>query len=83
MVKVDRAVVRETAEIDYRTRKPFVLMLVPGGRLLKIKVKGSRSWFTVTVKQVWQAGAQNRAVELRAEKAARRKERKAGRNGSK
>lgn len=76
MVRIERQVVRETAEVDYRTRRPFVIQLVPGGRLVRIKVKGYRHWFTVTIKQIWLQGAMNRAAELRAEKIARRKDRR-------
>ena len=77
MITVKRTITRETAEIDYRTRKPFVIQLVPGGKLLRIKTKGARRWFIVTVKQIWMQGAVNRAAELRAErKAAREAKRK-------
>ena len=72
-----RGVVRVTNERDHRSGKPLVIALMPGGRLLRIKVKGARRWYVVTVKQVWYQGALNRAAEIRAEKAARRRARKA------
>ena len=72
MIEVKRSVVRQTCEIDYRTRKPLVIRLVQGGRLVAIKVKGSRTWYYVTVKQLYYQGALNKAAELRAEKKARR-----------
>ncbi len=76
MIEVKRPVTRVTTEIDYRTRKPLVIQLVPGGKLVRIKVKGERNWFTVTMKQLYMLGASNRASEIKAEKKARREERK-------
>ena len=75
MIRVNRPVVREMGETDYRTRQPFVLRLEVGGRLVKIKTKGSRKWYTVTLKQIWMLGAANRAAEIKAEKKARREAR--------
>lgn len=72
MIGLKRPVVRETTEYDYRTKKPFVIRLEIGGKLVKIKVKGSRSWYTVPVKQIWVMGAANEAVRVREEKQARR-----------
>jgi hypothetical protein len=76
MIPVRRAVTREMADRDHRTGKPFVLRLVEGGRLVRIKVKGARTWFTVTVKQIWYLGAQNEVAERRARKKAEREARK-------
>lgn len=77
MITVNRPVTRQMSEVDYRTRQPFVLQLVPGGRLVRIKTKGSRTWYTVTIQQIWQAGARNRLIEVRQAKDRRRAEFKA------
>lgn len=76
MTNLDRAIVRVTSEYDHRTRKPLVIRLEEGGRLVRIKVKGARTWYTVTVREIWVAGARNKAAELRAERIRRRQERK-------
>jgi hypothetical protein len=76
VIEVTRDVTRQTSEYDHRTRKPLVIRLVEGGKLVRLKVKGTRRWYTVTVKQIWLQGALNRAAELRAEKKARREARK-------
>lgn len=81
MIRVNRSVTRETAEVDYRTGKPLVIRLCQGGRLVKIKPKGSRTWYSVTVKQVYMMGAKNKAAEIRAEKKARREARRKEREG--
>ncbi len=81
MIKVNRAVTRETGILDHRTRRPLVLQLVPGGKLVRIKVKGSRRWYAVTVGQILLQGALNKAAELRAEKKARREEQRRRRQG--
>lgn len=46
--KLNRRVVRETTEIDHRKHKPLVILLEEGGKLVKIKVKGERRWYTLT-----------------------------------
>ena len=63
MIKVTKNLFRETSEVDPRTSRPIVLQLVEGGKLVKLKLKGERTWYTVTVKQLWMLGAQNRASE--------------------
>jgi len=74
-----RAVVRVTSEVDHRTRRPFVVRLEAGGHLIRVKTLGSRTWFTVTVKQLWQLACETRAREVRAEKMRLREERRAQR----
>lgn len=77
MTGLERPVVRRTAEIDHVTRKPFVVRLESGGRLVKVKTFGSRTWFSVTVKQLYQLAVQTavneRARQKRLEREARRK----------
>lgn len=79
MTGLSRPVTRETREIDARTRRPLVIRLEEGGKLVKIRPKGTRNWYVVTVKQILIMGAKNLIQErkrLRAEaKAARKKER--------
>ena len=81
MIEVTRTLTRQLGELDYRRRQPYVIQLVPGGRLIKIKVKGERTWYVVTVKQLFQMGVNNRAADLRAQKQARREERRKERRG--
>lgn len=74
-----RGVRRETNTPEpCRRRKPLIVLLEVGGRLLRIKVKGDRKWYTVPYEEIYRVGVRIRAVELRAEKIARRKARKAG-----
>ena len=79
--KLTRAVVRETSEIDHRTRKPYIIKLEEGGKLVKLKVKGERSWYTVTVRQLVVLGGRNKVEEERRLKAERRAAKKAEREG--
>lgn len=79
MIRVKRRVVRETSEIDGITGCPYVLRIDAGGRTVSIKVKGRRTWYTVTVKQIWAQGAWNLAAQLRAEKKAKREARRGNR----
>jgi hypothetical protein len=69
-------VVRVTTETDYRTRKPFVVRLEVGGRLIRVKTLGARTWFSATVKQLYQLAVETRVRELRAEKQRLRAERR-------
>lgn len=81
MIKVTRQVTREMGERDYRTRKPFVLQLEKGGLLVRIKPKGARTWYTVTVKQIYMMGAANRAAQIKAERKEARERKKKERQG--
>lgn len=57
MIRCKRRVIRETSEIHGPTRKPFVVRINEGGRTVSIKIKGRRTWFTVTIRQLWTMGA--------------------------
>jgi hypothetical protein len=72
-----RPITRLTSETDYRRRKPFVIRLERGGMLVRIKTLGSRTWFTVTVKQIYQLACETKVRLERAEKRRRREERRA------
>ncbi len=74
--KCRRRVIRETSEIHGPTQKPYVLRINEGGRSVSIKIKGRRTWYTVPTKQLWTMGAWNKAAEVRAARAAKRKEKK-------
>ena len=75
-VRLDRPVTRETAEIDQRTRRPLLIRLEQGGRLVKLRPKGTRAWYVATVKQIYVLAARNKADEERREKLARKAARK-------
>jgi hypothetical protein len=60
VIRVSRTLTRELSTVDYRTRKPMVIQLVEGGRLLRIKAKGARQWYTVPFEAIWHLGAQRR-----------------------
>lgn len=71
-----RPVVRETTCLDHRTSKPIVIRLETGGKLVRLKVKGERTVYTVTVAQLWRLGAENKLKEQRLEREARKRERR-------
>ena len=81
MIELRRPVTRVTAERDHRTGRPLVIRLEEGGRLVRMRAKGTRRWYTVSVKEIWLCGARNRAQEIRAERKARKEERKRQREG--
>ena len=86
MTPLNRAVVRQTNEIDARTGKPLVVRLEVGGRLVKIRPKGDQQWYSVTYAQIAVMGARNAAAVIRArklaEREAARKERECQRKAS-
>lgn len=75
MIRCKRRVVREMAEVDSRTGQPIVLILEEGGRLVKVRAKGTRTTYTITVKEIWLQGAKNAAAELKRLKLEKRKQR--------
>lgn len=70
----NRPVKRETRCIDTTRsgRRPLVVLLEVGGRLLRIKPKGTRRWYAVPYEEVYRAGVRIRMQEIKAERAARR-----------
>ena len=76
MIRCKRRVVRETSEIHGPTGKPYVVRLDAGGRTVSIKIKGTRTWYVVTVKQIWTTGGWNAAAVLRAARKAKRDEKR-------
>lgn len=81
MTELTRPVTRQTSERDHRTGKPLVIRLEEGGRLVRMKVKGSRTWYTIGVKEIWVAGARNKAARIKAERKAKREARRKERGG--
>ena len=76
MIKVTRRVTRETAEVDGRTGQPVIVSLEPGGRLIRLRAKGSRTYYTVTIRQAWVMGAHNAAQDLKRRKSEAKEQRK-------
>ena len=62
MIRVTRTLVRELPLIDRHTGQPVVLILEPGSRVLKLKVKGRRRRYWVSLEQLWHQAAVNRVV---------------------
>lgn len=76
MTPAKRRVIRETNELNGPSGKPYVLRIDPGGATVSIKIKGRRTWFTVTTKQIFTMGAWNAAAAIRAKKRADREEKR-------
>jgi hypothetical protein len=75
MTNLDKKPVkRETRAVDNTRsgRRPLIVLLDVGGRLVRIKPKGTRQWYTVAYEDIYRLGIRNRAAELKAEKAARK-----------
>jgi hypothetical protein len=71
-----RPVRRETRAIDpVMRRKNLIVLLELGGRVLRIRCKGDRRWYTVPYEEIYRIGCRLRAQELKAEKAERRRAR--------
>ena len=75
-----RPVKRETRCIDGTRsgRRPLVIMLEVGGRVVRIKPKGTRRWYTVPYESIYREAVRIRFQEVKAEKTARRAARKDG-----
>lgn len=76
MIVVSRPVLRVTREIHPQTGKHLVIRIDPNGRTVSIKVKGTRTWYTVTLRQIFAQGGWNKAAQIRAERKARKEQRK-------
>jgi hypothetical protein len=72
MIGLTRRLTRQSDAIDRRSGRPYVIQLEAGGKLVRIKLKGCRLWYTVTVEQLFLEGARNAAAEIRAERFQRR-----------
>ena len=68
-----RSVKRETNTLDpIKCRRHLVVLLEVGGRVLRIKVKGDRQWYTVPFDEIYRMGCRIRAQELKEERQRRR-----------
>lgn len=74
MTGLDRPITRETMTIDTTRsgRRVFVVRLEAGGKLLRIRPKGTRRWYSIDFASIYRAAVKIRAEELRAEKKNRR-----------
>ncbi len=73
--KLNRAVVRETADRDPCHGRVLMVRLEEGGRVVKIWEKGRRRKFTVTFADIWRFAFQAYARAEREERKQRRKKR--------
>lgn len=69
MTKLERAVTRQTAILNPRRRRPYVIRLKEGGKIVEMWVKGERTRYTVPYEQIFLLGARIRAQELKEAKA--------------
>lgn len=74
-----RPVRRETRSIDTTRsgRRPLVVMLEVGGKILRIRPRGTRTWYTVTYEDIYRLATRNRMQEIQRERVARRKGKRA------
>lgn len=78
--KLTRPVTRETSVIDHRTNKPLIIRLEEGGKIVRMKIKGERNWYTITIMQIYMLGASNKATEIKQAKAQAKADKKANKN---
>lgn len=78
MITLTRPVTRLSGCRDHRG-KQLVIRLEEGGTLVRIRTKGSRLWYTVSVQQIWRQAAMNRLGEVREERKQKRIARRAAR----
>ena len=69
-----RPVKRETRAIaNTRSgRRPLVILLEVGGKFVRIRPKGTRSWYSVDYESIYRLAVAARMRELKAERLARR-----------
>lgn len=75
MTTLDKRAIRRETNVPDTTRsdrRPFIVLLEVGGKLLRIKPKGTRRWYTVDYASIYRLGVRARALEIAAEKKARR-----------
>lgn len=75
MIIARRRVLRVSV-IEHHTGRPFVVRIDEGARSVSIKLKGCRTWFTVTIKQLYTMGGWNAAAAIRAERKRLREEKR-------
>ena len=81
MTQLKRRVRREVPTSNYK--KPYIIQLEPPVRdepaIFKIKQKGTRKWYEITVDMIFWMAVRKEAERLIVEKKARKEERKNGR----
>jgi hypothetical protein len=78
MTRVTKALTRECDAIEPRTCRPYIVRLEAGGRLIRIKLKGCRLWYTIGIEDLFLLGAKIFAAGQREDTLARQQARKAG-----
>jgi hypothetical protein len=75
----ERRVIRLTNVIDTTRagRRPLVVMLEIGGKLIRFRPLGTRRWYTLSIAVGWQKALTDAARDAAAEKLARKKARAA------
>ena len=75
--KLNRRVVRETAVIDYRRRKPLMIELMEGGHRMRLWIKGDRKVkYLIPIQLVFQEAVRLKVREDKEAKAKAQQERK-------
>jgi hypothetical protein len=75
MTTLDKRAVRRETNVPDTTRsgrRPFIVLLEVGGKLLRIKPKGTRRWYSVDYASIYRLGVKIRAAELQEERKQRR-----------
>lgn len=77
MTGLDRPITRETMTIDTMRggRRLLVVRLEEGGKVLKIRPKGTRHWYTLCYSSIYRAAVMAHARAIAAEKKERRAKR--------
>jgi hypothetical protein len=76
MIRCNRRVVRETSVIDECSRRAVVIMIEQGGAIVRVRLKGTRKWYAVPLREIWLMGARIEAQAVRQRKAEAREERR-------
>lgn len=80
VTKLNRPVTRETT-FRYQGRA-IIVRLEEGGKVIRVKSKGRRQWYTATVEQLFWIACRNFAAEIKAAKKKAREERRKERMGA-
>ncbi len=74
MTGLDRPITRETMTIDTMRggRRLLVVRLEEGGKVLKIRPKGTRRWYTLDYASIYRAAVMAHARAIAAEKKEKR-----------
>ena len=60
---LDRPVVRVTRAVE--RGRPIVVKLEEGGKLIRLKLKGTRTWYTCSVESVFWLAVRNAMADVR------------------